>query len=85
MLVNYWSQQEVMKIFESHRRLLEWVAPSIAKNQRLRESTKTLEKMLARAHVDQDKLRAKKMQLEAENWELKNHLGDGVSREKVRP
>jgi len=46
---------------------------------------KTLEKMLAEAHADQDKLRAEKTQLEAENWELKNQLGDGVSREKVRP
>ena len=45
---------------------------------------KTLEKMLAGAHVDQDKLRAEKTQLEAENWELKNQLGDGVSREKSK-
>ena len=43
---------------------------------------KTLEKMLAGAHADQDKLRAEKAQLEAENWELKKQLGDGVSREK---
>ena len=41
-----------------------------------------MEKMLAAAHADQDKLRAEKMQLEAKNWELKNQLGDGVSREK---
>jgi len=45
---------------------------------------KTLKKMLAGAHADQDKLRVEKMQLEAENWELKNQLGDGVSREKSK-
>ena len=45
---------------------------------------KTLEKMLAGAHTDQDKLREKKMQLEAENWEVKNQLGDGVSQEKSK-
>ena len=43
---------------------------------------KTLEKMLAGAHADQDKLRAEKTQLEAKNWELKNQLGDGLSQEK---
>ena len=74
-----------MKISESHRRQLEWVAPPVAQNQRLHESVKTLEKMLAEAHADQDKLRAEKMQLEAKNSELKNQLGDGVSQEKVRP
>ena len=56
-----------MKIFESRRRQLERAAPSVAENQRLCKSVKTLEKMLARAHADQDKLRAEKMQLEAEN------------------
>ena len=45
---------------------------------------KTLEKMLARAHADQEKLRVEKTQLEAENWELKNQLGNGVSREKSK-
>ena len=84
MPVNYWSPQEVMKISESHKCHLEWVAPSVAKNQRLRESMKTLGKMLARAHANLDKLRAEKLQLEAENWELKNQLGDGVSREKSK-
>ena len=74
-----------MKISESRRHELERVASSVAKNQRLHESVKTLGKMLAGAHADQDKLRAEKTQLEAKNWELKNQLGDGVSREKVRP
>ena len=45
---------------------------------------KTLEKMLVGAHANQDKLQAEKTQLEAENWELKNQLGDGVSREKSK-
>ena len=67
-----------MKIFESRRRQLEWAAPSVAKNQRLCESVKALEKMLAGAQDNQDKLRAEKTQLEAENWELKNQLGDGT-------
>ena len=49
-----------MKISESRRRQLEWVALSVAENQRLRESMKTLEKMLAGTHADQDKLRAEK-------------------------
>ena len=71
-----------MKISESHRRQLERAAPSVAENQRLHESMNTLEKMLDRAHTDQDKLRAEKTQLEVKNWELKNQLGDGVSREK---
>ena len=56
MPFNCWSPQEVMKISESHRHQLEWVAPSVAENQRLCESMKTLEKMLAGAHDDQDKL-----------------------------
>jgi len=42
-----------MKIFENHRRQLEQAAPSVVENQRLRESMKTLEKMLAEAHADQ--------------------------------
>ena len=67
MPINCWSPHEVMKISESRRRQLEWVAPSVAKNQRLHESMKTLEKMLARAHADQDKLWVEKTQLEAEN------------------
>ena len=45
-----------MKISESHRHQREWAVPSVAKNQRLHESVKTLEKMLAGAHTDQDKL-----------------------------
>ena len=56
-----------MKISKSHKRQLQWAAPSIAKNQRLYESVKTLEKMLAGAHADQDKLRVEKTQLEVEN------------------
>ena len=39
----------------------------IAENQRLCESVKTLEKMLAGAHANQDKLQAEKKQLEVEN------------------
>ena len=68
-----------MKISDSRICQLERTAPSVAKNQRSHESVKTLEKMLAAAHADQDKLRAEKTQLEAKNWELKNQLGDGVS------
>ena len=45
---------------------------------------KTLEKMLAKAHVDQEKLQAEKTRLEAENWELMNQLGDGVDWEKSK-
>ena len=45
-----------MKIFENHRRQLERAAPSVAENQRLRESVKTLEKRLAEAHADKEKL-----------------------------
>ena len=74
-----------MKISESHRHQLERAAPSVAENPRLRESVKTLEKMLAGAHADHNKLQAEKTQLEVENWELKNQLGDGVSREKSKP
>ena len=84
MPVNCWSPQEVMKISESRRRQLERAASSVAENLRLCESVKTLEKMLGGAHADQDKLRAEKTQLEADNWELKNQLGDGVGREKSK-
>ena len=84
MPVNCWSLQEVMKTSESRRRQLERAAPSVAENQRLRESVKTLEKMLVGAHANQDKLQAEKTQLEAENRELKNRLGNGVSREKSK-
>ena len=84
MPFNCWSPQEVMKISESHRHQLEWVAPSVAENQRLCESMKTLEKMLVGAHANQDKLQAEKTQLEAENRELKNWLGNGVNREKSK-
>ena len=56
-----------MKIFDSHRHQLERMALSVVENQRLHESMKTLEKMLAEAHADQDKLRAEKTQLEAKN------------------
>ena len=56
MPVNCYSPQEVMKIFESRRSQLELAAPSVAENQRFHESMKTLEKMLAGAQVDQDKL-----------------------------
>ena len=45
-----------MKISKIHRCQLEGVAPLVAENQRLHESVKTLEKMLAGAHTDQDKL-----------------------------
>ena len=44
----------------------------------------TLEKMLAEAHADQEKLQAEKTQLEAENWKLTNQLGDGVDRENSK-
>ena len=73
-----------MKISKSRKHQLERAAPSVAENQRLREFVKTLEKMLARAHADQDKLQAEKKQHEAKNWELKNQLSDGVSREKSK-
>ena len=56
-----------MKIFENHAHQLKWAAPSIVENQRLHESVDTLEKMLAEAHADREKLQAEKMQLEAEN------------------
>ena len=49
-----------MKISENYTHQLKWVAPSIAENQRLHESMETLEKMLAEAHADREKLQAKK-------------------------
>ena len=65
MIVNCWLPQNVMKIPKNHRRQLEQAASSVAKNQRLRESMKTLEKRLAEAHANKEKLQAEKMQLEA--------------------
>ena len=41
-----------MKIFENRTHQLKQAAPSIAKNQRLCDSMETLEKMLAKAHVN---------------------------------
>ena len=61
-----------MKISENRACQLKRVAPSIAENQRLRESMETLEKMLAKAYADREKLQAEKTQLEAEKWELTN-------------
>ena len=54
----------------------------IAENQWLHESVETLEKMLAEAHADREKLRAEKTQLDVENWELTEQLGDAIDREK---
>ena len=45
---------------------------------------KTLEKMLAEAHADREKLQAEKTQLEVENWELTNQLGDGIDQKKSK-
>ena len=56
-----------MKICKNRTRQLERVAPLIAENQWLRESMETLEKMLAEAHADREKLRVEKTQLEVEN------------------
>ena len=44
----------------------------------------TLEKMLAEAHANREKLQAEKTQLEVENWELTNKLGDGINWEKSK-
>ena len=60
MLVNCCLPQELMKISENRACQLKWVAPSITENQRLCESMETLEKMLAEAHVDKEKLQAEK-------------------------
>ena len=49
-----------MKIFENHAHQLKWAAPSIVENQRLHESMETMEKMLAKAHADPEKLQAEK-------------------------
>ena len=67
-----------MKISKNRAHQLKRAASSIAENQRLRESVETLENMLAEAHADREKLHAEKTQLEAENWELTNQLGNGV-------
>ena len=56
----------------------------IDENQRLRESVMTLEKMLAGVNVDREKLRAKKTQLEEDNWQLTVLLGDMVDLEKCK-
>lgn len=56
-----------MKISENRTHQLERAAPTITENQRLRESMKALEKMLAVAHDDREKLEAQMAQLEAEN------------------
>ena len=56
-----------MKISKNHKRQIEQAAPSVSENQRLCESVETLEKMLAEAHADWEKLQVEKMQLEAKN------------------
>ena len=44
----------------------------------------TLEKMLAEAHADREKLQAEKTRLEMKNLELMNQLGDGIDQEKSK-
>jgi len=73
-----------MKISKNRTHQLKRVAPSIADNQKLRKSMETLEKMLAKAHANQEKLQAEKTQLEVENWELTNQLGDGIDQKKSK-
>lgn len=45
-----------MKIYENHARQLKRIAPAITENQRLCELVEALEKMLAGAHSDREKL-----------------------------
>jgi len=73
-----------MKISENRARQPKRAAPLIAENQRLRESMETLEKMLAEAHADREKLQAEKTRLEMKNLELMNQLGDGIDLEKSK-
>ena len=40
--------------------------------------------MLAKAQADREKLQAEKTQLEVENLELTNQLGDGIDQEKSK-
>ena len=44
----------------------------------------TLEKILAEAHADREKLWAEKTQLEVENWELTEQLGDAMDHEESK-
>ena len=62
--------QELMKTSEHRAGLLERAAPALAENKRLRESVEALEKSLAGAHGDKEKLQSRVSELESENWSL---------------
>lgn len=70
-----------MKILERRVHQLEHVGPLIDENQQLREFVESLERMLAAAHADRERLRAKKAQLEEDNWQLMVQVGDMVDLE----
>ena len=59
-----------MKTSENCARLLERVAPGLAKNKRLKESMEALKKSLARGHGDKERLQSRVSELEFENWSL---------------
>lgn len=63
-----------MKTADNHARQLERAALAITENKRLRESVELLEKSLAGAHNDKERLQSHISELESENWALTEQL-----------
>ncbi|CAD6265891.1 unnamed protein product [Miscanthus lutarioriparius] len=70
--------QELMKTAEHRTCLLEQAAPAFAENKRLRESMEALERSLAGAHGDKEKLQSRVSELESKNWSLTEQLSTAV-------
>ncbi|CAD6272346.1 unnamed protein product [Miscanthus lutarioriparius] len=66
--------QALMRTTEHHASQVERATPAIAENERLKESVKALEKMLADAHSDKKAVQARVKQLESENLALTDQL-----------
>jgi len=69
-----------MRTAEHRARQLERAALAIAENKRLLESVKELEKSLAGARSDNEKVQARVTQLESENLKLTDQLSTAEAR-----
>ena len=69
-----------MRTAEHRARQLERAALAIAENKRLLESVKELEKSLAGARSDNEKVQARVTQLELENLKLTDQLSTAEAR-----
>ncbi|XP_066324369.1 uncharacterized protein [Miscanthus floridulus] len=75
------TEQELVRVSEHRARHVEKVAPLFAENKRLQESVEALEKSLAIAHSDKEKMQAHVWQVESENLVLTEQLSTTIDRE----